>query len=79
MPVPYDRWRDADGTHIPEECRVEQIAVAKEHGALPSHLRKQGWVTGRGNVRLTVLFDGEDKPSGVRPHLVRVVTTPDAR
>jgi hypothetical protein len=39
---PYDRWRDADGTHIPDHipdrCLVEQIAVATEHGAVPSRL-----------------------------------------
>jgi hypothetical protein len=38
----YDRWRDAEGTHIPVGCRVEQVAIAKEHGALTSRLHKRG-------------------------------------
>jgi hypothetical protein len=37
-------------------CRIEQIAVSKEHGALPSRLHQQG----RGTNRLQVRFD--DKP-----------------
>jgi hypothetical protein len=29
-----DPWRDAKGTPIPPQCRVEQIAVAEGQGAL---------------------------------------------
>jgi hypothetical protein len=72
----YDPWRDADGTHIPEGARVEQIAAAKEHGAHPARVHQQGEVIsygGRGSIRLRVRFDGEDQPVTIRPHLVRVV------
>lgn len=34
----YDPWRNAQGAPIPQGCRVEQIAVHKGHGALPSRL-----------------------------------------
>jgi hypothetical protein len=72
----YDPWRDADGTPIPEGARVEQIAAAKEHGAHPARVHQQGKVLsygGRGSLRLRVLFDGEDQPVTIRPHLVRVL------
>ena len=73
---PYDRWRDADGTHIPDRCRVEQIAVATEHGAVPSRLSKRGEVIGRGADRVNVEFGGEGKVASVRPHLLRVLDGP---
>jgi hypothetical protein len=74
----YDPWRDAHGAPIPQRCRIEQVAVGKGHGALPSRLRKQGLVLGRGVIRLRVLFDGEDTVVGIRPHLVRVITVPSS-
>ncbi len=40
---------------------------------MPSRLNKQGQVTSRGNVRMIVLFDGENKSASIWPHLVRVV------
>ncbi|MGH3809356.1 MAG: hypothetical protein ACRDRU_22575 [Pseudonocardiaceae bacterium] len=52
----YDPWRDAHGTPIPPQCRIEQIAVAKEHGALASRLHRQAQVFGRSLTRLTVRF-----------------------
>ncbi len=73
---PYDRWRDAEGVHISDGCRVEQIAVRKEHGALPSRLSKRGEVVGRGTHRVTVRFDTETTLAGVRPHLLRVTSAP---
>ena len=73
---PYDRWRDVEGVHIADGCRVEQIAVGKEHGALPSRLGRHGEVVGRGTSRVTVRFDTETKVAGVRPHLLRVTSTP---
>ncbi len=76
---PYDRWRDADGTPIPAHCRIEHIAVGKEHGALPSRLYQQGHVLGRGTTRLTVQFDHENKRVSIRPHLVCVLITPGGR
>jgi hypothetical protein len=72
---PYDRWHDADGTHVPDRCRVEQTAVATEHGAVPSRLSKQGEVTGRRGYRVHVQFDRESKVASVRPHLLRVLST----
>ncbi len=71
---PYDRWRDAEGVHISDGCRVEQTAVSKEHGALPSRLGKHGEVVGRGTHRVSVRFDTETKIAGVRPHLLRVTS-----
>ncbi|MGH3426508.1 MAG: hypothetical protein ACRDQZ_02860, partial [Mycobacteriales bacterium] len=63
----------------PPHCRVEEIEVAKEYGALPSRLHKQGQVLGRGTTRLNVRFDNEDKPVSIRPHLVRVLEAPGER
>lgn len=74
---PYDSWGDVDGVHIPDWCRVEQIAVAARYGARPSRLHKQGLVVGRGHNRLHVRFDGDGKVTSVRPHLVRVLDTRD--
>lgn len=70
----YDRWRDAAGRHVPNGCRVEQVEVDRDRGALRWRLHHQGEVTGRGRgSRLQVRFDGEDKPVSIRPHLVRVL------
>jgi hypothetical protein len=77
MPAaPYDPWRDADGAPIPQRGRIEQVAVGKSHGAMSSRLHKQGQVLGRGVTRLIVQFDEEDTVVRIRPHLVRVLTTP---
>ncbi len=76
MPAqPYDLWRDVDGAPIPPQCRVVQIAVGKQHGALPSRLYTQGQVLGHATHRLIVQFD-DNKTIHIRPHLVRVLTTP---
>ncbi|MGH3809818.1 MAG: hypothetical protein ACRDRU_25000 [Pseudonocardiaceae bacterium] len=69
----YDPWRGAHGAPVPPGCRVEQVAVARKYGAVPSRLGKQGQVLGRGNTRLKVRFDDENKPVSIRPHLVRVL------
>ncbi|MGH3872566.1 MAG: hypothetical protein ACRDSR_13845 [Pseudonocardiaceae bacterium] len=74
----YDPWRDTHGAPIPQHCRIEQIAVGKSYGALPSRLHKQGQVLGRGTTRLTVQFDNEDTVVGIRPHLVCVLTAPSS-
>jgi hypothetical protein len=74
----YDPWRDAENTPITVGCRVQQIGIAKEHGAFRPRLHQQGVVIslggqgGRG-FRLRVLFDGDTEPATIRPHLVRVV------
>ncbi len=71
----YDPWRDADGAPIPQQCRIEQVAVGKSHGALPSRSHRQDQVLGRGLTRLIVRFDDERNVVRIRPHLVRVLTT----
>jgi hypothetical protein len=67
----YDRWRDADGTHVPVGAWVEQTETDARRGALRSRLHIQGLVTGRGTTRLVVRFDGEEQTVSIRPHLVR--------
>ncbi|HKR49732.1 MAG TPA: hypothetical protein VJT72_09175 [Pseudonocardiaceae bacterium] len=71
----YDPWRDAEGTPIIERCQVEQIAVSKKHGALPSRLHQHGQVVGRGHTRLYVRFEYDGQLISLRPHVVRVLTT----
>ncbi len=73
----YDPWHDASGVQVPQQCRIQQIAVGKNHGALRSRLHKYGQVVGRGLTRLSVRFDDENELAHVRPHLVRVLQTPD--
>ncbi len=82
MPTPparpaSDRWRDADGTPIPLQSRVEQVVVDTEHGALPCRLHQQGQVTGRGTTLVYVLFDRGNQLIALQPHLVRVLDTHD--
>lgn len=73
----YDPWRDSDGHPVPLQCRIEQVAVGKNHGALPSRLHRRGQVVGRSLTRLTVRFDDENGLVGIRPHLVRVLQQPE--
>ncbi|MGH3972557.1 MAG: hypothetical protein ACRDS9_04425 [Pseudonocardiaceae bacterium] len=77
MPTPpqpaYDSWRDADGTHILVQSRVEQVAVDKGHGALPSRLHHQGQVVGLGTHLIYVRFDQGGQLIALRPHHVRVL------
>lgn len=70
----YDRWRDAEGTHIPVGCRVEQVDVNRAQGALRCRLGKRGVVVARSpSNRLRVRFDGEERWVSIRPHLVRML------
>ncbi|MGH3696809.1 MAG: hypothetical protein ACRDRX_22975 [Pseudonocardiaceae bacterium] len=69
----YDRWRDANGTHVPLGAQVKQTEVDARKGALRSRLHVCGQVIGRGTTRLVVLFEGEDHTVSIRPHLVRVI------
>jgi hypothetical protein len=72
--VVYDRWRDDQDTHIPVGCRVEQVSVHRTHGAACFRLGTRGVVVGRGQGnRLSVMFDGEQRPVSIRPYLVRVL------
>jgi hypothetical protein len=76
----YDPWRDAKDTHIPVGARVEQVAVAKEHGALASRVHQRAQVTRWGHgTRLLVRFEGETEPVSIRPHLLRVLDSMSPR
>ncbi|MGH3856091.1 MAG: hypothetical protein ACRDR6_21905, partial [Pseudonocardiaceae bacterium] len=68
--------RDVDGTVIPLQSRVEQVAVDKARGALPSRLNQQGQVIGHSLTLIYVRFGYEYHLTTLRPHLVRVIDTP---
>jgi hypothetical protein len=74
-----DLWRDTEGTPIPLQSWVEQVAVDKKHGALASRLYQQGQVLGRGagGGLVYVLFDHDSHLIALWPNLVRVLDTPD--
>jgi hypothetical protein len=67
------QWRDVEGTPIPVLCRVEQIAVRPEHGAMPSRGHQHGPVIGRDTHWLPVRFAKDHQLVIPRPHLVRVL------
>jgi hypothetical protein len=67
--------RDADGTPIPFQGRVHQVAVDEAHGAQPFRLHTRGHAIGRGVHLLYVRFS--DDTVAIRPDLVRVVHTTD--
>jgi hypothetical protein len=69
-------WRDAHGTPIALRARVEQIAVDPAHGALPSRLHQHAQVIGRGAGLLYVIFERDQQPATLPPHLLRVLSTP---
>jgi hypothetical protein len=48
-----------------------------EHGALACRLHQQGQVIGRGTNLVYVLFDRGNQMIALRPHLLRVLDTPD--
>ncbi|MBV9160430.1 MAG: hypothetical protein JO100_16085 [Pseudonocardia sp.] len=68
--------RDVDGTDIPLQCRVEQVAVDQARGALPSRLHQQGEVIGRSAHWVYVRFECEHSVIALRPHLIRVLEAP---
>lgn len=78
------RYAGSPGAHAPRtrtptsirfrrSARIKQVAVGKNHGALPSRLHMRSQVVGRSLTRLIVQFDGENELVGIRPHLVRVL------
>ncbi|MGH3856098.1 MAG: hypothetical protein ACRDR6_21940 [Pseudonocardiaceae bacterium] len=69
--------RDVDGTVIPLQSRVEQVAVDKACGALPSRLNQQGQVIGHSLNLIYVRFGYEYHLISLRPHLVRLIRTPN--
>ena len=73
----YDPWLDAYGIQIQQHGRIEQVAVDKAHGALPSRLHKRGQVIGCGTTRVNVRFDDEHEVVRIRPHLLRVLDASD--
>ncbi|MBV8541815.1 MAG: hypothetical protein JO063_09830 [Pseudonocardiales bacterium] len=77
LPLASRPPRDADGTRIPLQSRVEQVRVDKNHGALPSRLHQQGQVVGQSHNLIYVRFDLDHRLICLRPHLVRVIETPD--
>lgn len=48
-PPPTPRWSDIDGTPIPLGCRIEQITVDQDQGAMPSRLHQHARVVGLGH------------------------------
>jgi hypothetical protein len=77
MPAPsprpaFHQWRDVEGIPIPLLCRVAQIAVRPEHGAMPSRLHQHGQVIGRDTTWLHVCFD-DHRLVILRPHRVHVL------
>ncbi|MGH3720271.1 MAG: hypothetical protein ACRDRI_15785 [Pseudonocardiaceae bacterium] len=79
MPLPLASHppRDADGTLIPLQSRVEQVTVDKNHEALPSRLHQQSQVIGQSRYLLYVRFEPDYRLVCLRPHLVRVIEKPD--
>ncbi|MGH3852039.1 MAG: hypothetical protein ACRDR6_00775 [Pseudonocardiaceae bacterium] len=75
-PLAANPPRDVDGTVVPLQSRVEQVAVDKAYGALPSRLHQFGLVVGHSADLLYVRFDHEYHLTTLRPHLVRLVTVP---
>jgi hypothetical protein len=67
------QWRDAEGTPILLRCRIEQIAVSQQHGAMPSRLHQHGQVIARDTHWLHVRFDDDQHLVLLQPHLVRVL------
>ncbi|MGH3824583.1 MAG: hypothetical protein ACRDRA_17380 [Pseudonocardiaceae bacterium] len=70
-------WRDAEGTPIPLQGWVEQVTVDTQQGALPSRLHQTGQVIGQGTNLVYVRFKHENQLIALRPHVVRVLDTPD--
>lgn len=70
--LPY--LRDVEGTPIPFNSWVQQVAVDQDHGAAPTRLHQHGQAIGRDTHLLYVRF--RDETIALRPELVRVLTTP---
>ncbi|MGH3853769.1 MAG: hypothetical protein ACRDR6_09765 [Pseudonocardiaceae bacterium] len=75
-PLAANPPRDVNGTVVPLQSRVEQIAVDKAYGALPARLHQFGLVVGHSADLLYVRFDHEYHLTSLRPHLVRLVQAP---
>lgn len=73
QPATPDPWLDADGVHLFDHCRVEQIGVDPEDGALASRLFWCGEVMGRGPDRVNVRFDGSGKLASIAARRLRFI------
>lgn len=60
-PLTFDPWRDAEGTTVPLQSRVEQVAGDTEHGALASRQHQQGQAMSRGTTLVYVLYDHDSQ------------------
>ncbi len=74
-PPVYDRWCDAEDSHISLFSLVEQVKESPQPGVLPSRLHQQGQVVGRGLDSVYVRFDDEAFVS-LSPHLLRRLPDP---
>jgi hypothetical protein len=73
--VPY-QWTDAEGSPLPLWCRVAQIAVDPQHGAMRCWLHQHGLVIGWDATWLHVCMDHYQTFVVLRAHLVRALTPP---
>ncbi|MBV9144174.1 MAG: hypothetical protein JO115_25180 [Pseudonocardiales bacterium] len=76
MPAHPYRWSDVEGTPVHLLCRVEQIAVDPQNGALPARLHQQGQVIGWDTTWLHVCMDHDRALVILRAYLVRVLDWP---
>ncbi len=67
-----DRWGDIEGRHISLFSLVEQVAESTPRGLLPSRLRQQGQVVGRGVDSLHVRF-ADNQVLSRPPRLLRLL------
>ena len=72
-----DPWRDAKGTPIPPQCRVEQYRGGRGPGGTTNRLHQQGQVISRGAYLLCIRFDHDNQLISTWPHLVRDLDTRD--
>lgn len=69
---PY-RFTDVDGTPLHLTCRVEQVAVDPEGGAMSFRLHQQGQVVGWDTTWVHVCFPHHQVPILLRADLLRVL------
>lgn len=75
-PSAYGRWRDIEGIHIALLRWVEQGARGAEAGMLPSRLRQQRQVVGRGLDSFHYRFVGNELVSVPHQLLRLLLDTP---
>jgi hypothetical protein len=70
------QWCDAQGSPLLLGCRVRQIGVDRQGGALPCWLHQHGRVVGWDTTWLYLCMDQHRTLVVLRPHLVRVLDPP---